>query len=618
MSMVSHQLSNYLDFELPLLSQPMRVQHVPEAQGLAAHEDLLAIVDDTRRCVVYEHRTQTKLWNTTDRYFDVLLFWDDRLWGIHSLEDMGTSLLEFDPRTGAVLAEFPLGGTDRYDAWYLPQLFHTEAFLWCSVQVGSQIGLFRVSKKTHLLEELFRRDAYITGRESYACLISSTLVFEHTNEQLVAIDPNTRTPVWMRAVQGDKAVLLSPDGSCLVGTDSEQVFCIDAATGTLRWTRSTKENGYVRAVHPEVCIVNRRETIFDALSLKDGSPLWTQQALDARYAIATKNSVLLYGEELQCIDVRTGTPREALRCSRLFVEVLPHQETLFAVTYFPEHAEFEVRPSSFVAPCEEPINVENFSKEEAIEFFVALLGMPPAPASEANEKVRAICEHIANPQERWEQLVNEGLLPASWLDDPTRRFHERTPLVREPIHSFPHTIELIEMLLADFRHTQQAEALAREVHHRWLRLCGYPESEAVLIWMERNHAGPYLHLTSHTQFVFRRFTSASFSAVEKLLMEAKAFGLPALTEPNAQACVRLWLWKHAREKHLSLVPVDQQQHGCTLFSSLPDPIAPLLSLRELGIELVRIDQAAMFLCGWTRREGVRHPPLIANPDEIPF
>lgn len=98
-----------------------------------------------------------------------------------------------------------------------------------------------------------------------------------------------------------------------------------------------------------------------------------------------------------------------------------------------------------------------------------------------------------SPAEAWEGLYTKGLLPASWIDDPARRFtlpstffarkrvvekvdpeQIATLSIGDASHDqlralpYPTTASFAAFLAADLPNAARAEQLAREVHDRWL------------------------------------------------------------------------------------------------------------------------------------------------------
>ncbi|HWO23862.1 MAG TPA: hypothetical protein VNO30_34205 [Kofleriaceae bacterium] len=204
------------------------------------------------------------------------------------------------------------------------------------------------------------------------------------------------------------------------------------------------------------------------------------------------------------------------------------------------------------------------------------------------DKIRASIADAPDAARAWKMLVERGALPASWLNDPFRRFiHDpgdrfraelptRDP-ARAPVRSWPHTLDECALFAADVAGVTVAEGAATVLVER-LAPWGAPPFQRVLWWTLTREQFQHAYTDTRPGVCY-----ALPFAVIALLASLPVDGRVELgTEAeNAAAWAKLW-----RAQAAAGASVPQDSYVAALrgypFSRLPNPFEPLADIQAAG------------------------------------
>jgi hypothetical protein len=224
------------------------------------------------------------------------------------------------------------------------------------------------------------------------------------------------------------------------------------------------------------------------------------------------------------------------------------------------------------------------------------------PARSAFDEVTATLGTVRDPSAAWKLLIERGLLPASWLDEPKRRFpalgslpaHERYQRLRRapyiPLGPHPDDLDTCALLAADVRGIETAEEQGFLLCSAW-SLWGYPESKAVL-WVPSSLSGYgyQLHDTKPGVWEPDGFLWQVFPKSWEEVCKLRDFLSRESGDNEAHHAARAvagWLYGHqlwtACVERGGQVPSDAPPAVAgRLYAELPNPFATALRIFEAG------------------------------------
>lgn len=204
------------------------------------------------------------------------------------------------------------------------------------------------------------------------------------------------------------------------------------------------------------------------------------------------------------------------------------------------------------------------------------------------ERIRASIADAPDAAHAWRALIDRGVLPASWHNDPLRRFvHDPGDLfraelptrdpARAPARAWPRTLDECALFAADVAGVEAAERAAAVLVER-LVPWGAPPFQRVL-WWTLNHE-QYQHAYTDTR---PGVCYALPFAVIALIASLPAEGRVELGTEAEDAAEWAKLW---RAQVAAGACVPQDSYAAALrghpFRELPNPFEPLAEIQAAG------------------------------------
>ena len=207
-------------------------------------------------------------------------------------------------------------------------------------------------------------------------------------------------------------------------------------------------------------------------------------------------------------------------------------------------------------------------------------GMPfLAPARAQLARLRAMAGRSSSADAAWLTLVARGALPASWLDDPRRRFvHDPSNETRDPAFvprgPHPDRVEGCMLIAADVPGVLAAEAAARTLAER-LAIWGAPSFEFALWWILSRRR--YGRATTDTRPGGHYALLFAMNALSRSLGDT-----PHPRRLFGEAARWSELWRAQAAADARIAADDRTRAAGLAFAALPDPFEPLAAIEENG------------------------------------
>jgi hypothetical protein len=216
-------------------------------------------------------------------------------------------------------------------------------------------------------------------------------------------------------------------------------------------------------------------------------------------------------------------------------------------------------------------------------------------------ELRSLLTGARDAKDAWYRLVREGAIPASWFDDPARRFvndpgdrYRTDRPTRDPAsarhEAHPAVLEHCALFAADVDGVLAAESAARALAER-LGPWGAPVCTRVVWWtIGRNDYG---YASTDTRPGVHYALPFAFHALHGSLQEAN-YAVPSSPFGQAHECDLLWRGQAARGALLPgggsgpSVPVSSGRS----FAELPNPFEALARIEAAGYASLEYSSSA--------------------------
>jgi hypothetical protein len=229
------------------------------------------------------------------------------------------------------------------------------------------------------------------------------------------------------------------------------------------------------------------------------------------------------------------------------------------------------------------------------------------PDQDDADCARAAVEDLADPAEAWAALARGGVIPATWLDEPTRSFASYPPGLddgRIVSARHPATIADAVRFASDAAGMQRAEALARTACAALAPWGGAAPS--VIRWLVHDLRDARLDrgralwraewaATSALDAFPDALDGAAERSEELRAQLARIDRHLAFTAARDLFAAEAWALAVTRDLEVPPTSASPQLRPGARFAALPDPFGPLAAIWTTGYALVGIAPAAITL-----------------------